>query len=111
MKFADQDPNLRESDAHEVPSPHSATSRALRVALTMRRIASRRLSRLMQPASAPQRRLVVDLPGRQRGCGHAVGHPLDPYVGPQPVQTQQQPLCTTAGSVTVREATEVKAAV
>ena len=38
---------LTESDAHEVPCPHSETSRAARVSLTMRRIAPRRLSRLM----------------------------------------------------------------
>jgi hypothetical protein len=38
---------LTESDAHEVPCPHSETSRAARVSVTMRRIAPRRLSRLM----------------------------------------------------------------
>jgi len=46
MWFADHDPNLRESDAHAVPGPHSEVSRASRVALTTVRIAARRLSRL-----------------------------------------------------------------
>jgi hypothetical protein len=48
MKFADHDPNLRESDAHEVPGPHKSTSRASSVLFTTVRIAARRLSRLMK---------------------------------------------------------------
>src|SRR5260370_228826 len=48
MKFADHDPNLRESDAHEVPGPHNSTSRASSVLFTTVRIAARRLSRLMK---------------------------------------------------------------
>ena len=48
MKFEDQDPNFFESDAHAVPWPHHAVSRAAKVAFTSFRTAARRLSTVMQ---------------------------------------------------------------
>ncbi len=47
MKFDDHDPNFFESAAHAGPLPHNVVSRAAKVALTTRRTAARRLSRLM----------------------------------------------------------------
>jgi Arginine deiminase len=42
------DPNLRESDAHEVPGPRDSTARASSVLFTTVRTAARRSSRLMK---------------------------------------------------------------
>lgn len=48
MKFDDQEPNFFESDAHAVPCPHQAASRAAKVALTSLVTAARRLSTVMK---------------------------------------------------------------
>ncbi|OKI06784.1 hypothetical protein AMK13_15210 [Streptomyces sp. CB02056] len=52
MKFEDQDPNFFESDAHAVPCPHHAVSRAAKVEFTSLVTAARRLSTVMKCRSA-----------------------------------------------------------
>ncbi|PRX59060.1 hypothetical protein B0I32_121164 [Nonomuraea fuscirosea] len=109
MKFADHDPNLRESDAHEVPSPHRATSRAFRVALTIRRIASRRLSRLMNNRRVRRSAASLSIcPGGSAAAATPSATRLIPTFVPSPYRQSNSRRCSTAGSMTIREATEVK---
>jgi hypothetical protein len=55
MKLLDQDPNFFESDAHAVPCPHQAASRAANVPFTSLVTAARRLSTVIEvPAHVPQ---------------------------------------------------------
>lgn len=110
MKFADHEPNLRESDAHAVPGPHSEISRTSSVLLTTVRIAARRLSRLTNSrrvrrsaasvsASIPS---IAAVPSATR---------LIPMFVPSPKVHSSSRRRNTSTSVTVREATEVNSPV
>jgi len=103
---------LTESDAHEVPCPHSETSRAARVSLTMRRIAPRRLSRLMN--SRRTRRSAASLsavPPSPLAEAAPSATRLMPMLVPSPNSTSSSRRRSVSGSVTCREATEVNSAV
>ena len=103
---------LTESDAHEVPCPHSETSRAARVSLTMRRIAPRRLSRLTN--SRRTRRSAASLsavPPSPLAEAAPSATRLTPMLVPSPNSTSSSRRRSVSGSVTCREATEVNSAV
>ena len=103
---------LTESDAHEVPCPHSETSRPARVSLTMRRIAPRRLSRLMN--SRRTRRSAASLsavPPSPLAEAAPSATRLMPMLVPSPNSTSSSRRRSVSGSVTCREATEVNSAV
>src|SRR5947209_7348087 len=89
IRFDDHDPNFLESEAHAVPSPHQAGSRIVRVLLTRRRIAARRLSRVKWEARTRRSAASVSTV-----AGSAADSPsatrLIPTLVP-PEQNQQQP--------------------
>ncbi len=105
MKFADHDPNLRESDAHAVPGPHREVSRASRVLFTTVRIAARRLSRLTN--SRRVRRSAASVSASMPGIAAVPSATrLIPMFVPSPNVHSSSLRRSTAASVTVREATE-----